>query len=252
MLKLLRIREGSFVPMDEFTFADAYRLETGTTRSFYESFLRGLVHKHNNLMTSIQGFSSLVLLEGGLSDEVRENVEQILHSVRQATAMNSAVLAAGIGRKLDLAPTDFAAFAAYWRSKASDLCEESGVPLEMRMAEGLPRVMADRDKLTELFTHLLTNAAEAAARVPEGSVSVELAVAAEEPGRVDLTIRNRSEAMDERAVREAFLPFDRAAPGEHFGIGLTIAAVLAGDMGMRLGLKHAEGVTTARLSMAAV
>ena len=41
--------------MADFIFADNYRLDESPTRNFYELFLKGLVHKHNNLMGVIQG-----------------------------------------------------------------------------------------------------------------------------------------------------------------------------------------------------
>lgn len=236
--------------MDDFIFADAYRLEEGPTKSFYEGFLRGFVHKHNNLMTSIQGFASLALLDERLSGDTRENLEQILHSVKEATDLNGVALATGIGRKLDLAPTSLDDLLGYWNRKAVESSEEAGVPCQIDFPAGLPPVLADRDKLTELYSHLLANAVEGAARV-SGGVELSLAAAGERGERVDLVLRNASPPLDERALREAFEPFDRAAPGGHHGVGLTAAAILAGGMGMRLGLGHSDGTTTAWLTMPA-
>jgi len=245
--------ESLFAAMAEFIFADDYCLDEGRTRRFYEAFLKGLVHKHNNLMGVIQGFSSLILYDEGISDEVRENAQQMQDSAKTATHLHRDVLLAAGCSPCERSAVSLDELMNYWKQKAEEVCEESGVTLQFSTRDELPAVTGEGAKLTEIFTHLVRNAAEAAAEAASGAVAVDLFPPGEaSPGNnVDLFIRNTSEPMDEEALRQALAPFESSKGSDHFGIGLTVAAVLAGQMGMRLGLNHADGTTTAWLAMPA-
>lgn len=237
--------------MADFVFADDYRLEKGSTRSFYEMFLKGLVHKHNNLMGVIQGFSSLILYDDSINAEVRDSAQQMQDTARVASDLNQQVLtSAGIGR-VEEETVDLAGRLAYWRSKAEEICAAAGVSVQANFREDLPPVRADGNKLNDVVIPLLQNAAEAAAGVGGGSVAIDIFPPGEaSPGNtVDLFIRNSSEELDAAALEKAFEPFHTTKGSEHFGIGLTAAAVLAGEMGVRLGLRYAEATTTAWLSI---
>jgi C4-dicarboxylate-specific signal transduction histidine kinase len=139
----------------------------------------------------------------------------------------------------------------YWTDKANEICGASGVNLQVNARDGLPPVAGDGGKLTDIFTQLIKNAAEGAAEVGGGTVAIDIFPPGEaSPGtNVDLFIRNSSHAMDAAALEKAFEPFHTTKGAEYFGIGLTTAAVLAGQMGMRLGLRHADSTTTAWLAM---
>lgn len=237
--------------MSDFVFADDYRLAPGPTRQFYELFLKGYVHKHNNLMGVIQGFSSLILYDDTINDEVRESAEQMQISAKAATDLNRDVLSAAGCARCDAAPMRIPDALAYWSSKAQEICAKGSVPFELNAKDGLPPVMADSTRLGELVFHLVRNAAEAATGFPGSPVVVDLFPpgTASEVGTVDLFVRNRSADIDAAGLRRCFQPFETSKGADHFGIGLTSAAVLAGDMGVRLGLRNADGIMTAWLAV---
>lgn len=237
--------------MADFFFADDYRLDQSPTREFYETFLKGFVHKHNNLMGVIQGFSSLILYDDSINDEVRESAQQMQDSSKIASSLNQEVLISAGCSRVDDGTASVGDLVTFWKDKAGEICQASGVGLIVNPREGLPRVKGDGSKLSEVFFNLVRNAAEAAAQVSGGSVAVDLFPPGEaSPGNnVDLFIRNTSVEMSEADVKKAFEAFHTSKGSEHFGLGLTTAAVISGQMGMRLGLRHADGTTTAWLAM---
>ncbi len=237
--------------MPDYVFADDYRLGQSPTRQFYELFLKGFIHKHNNLIGVIQGFSSLILYEDSINAEVRESAEQMQTAAKAATELNREVLAASGCARCDPAPIRLADVLPYWRSKSEEICGALGAGFVLDAGENLPIVRADSTRLADVYFHLLRNAAESAAAFPGSSVSAELRAPAEASpeGTVDLFVRNRSVPLDESVLRRCFLPFESSKGGDHFGIGLTSAAILSGDMGLRLGLRCAEGVVTAWLAL---
>ncbi|MDF2374815.1 MAG: ATP-binding protein [Verrucomicrobiales bacterium] len=237
--------------MADFFFADDYRLDQSPTREFYDTFLKGLVHKHNNLMGVIQGFSSLILYDESISEEVRDSAQQMQDSSKMASALNQEVLVSAGCSRCDDGSASVGDLMTFWKDKAGEICQVAGVGLQVTPRDGLPRVNGDGGKLSEIFFHLVRNAAEAAAEVSGGSVAIDLFPPGEaSPGEnVDLFVRNTSVTMTEEAVKKAFEPFHTSKGSEHFGLGLTTASVLSGQMGMRLGLRHADGTTTAWLAM---
>ncbi|MEM9017816.1 MAG: HAMP domain-containing sensor histidine kinase, partial [Verrucomicrobiota bacterium] len=237
--------------MADFIFADKYRLEKGVTRDFYETFLKGLVHKHNNLMGVIQGFSSLILYDDGISNEVRDSAQQMQDSAKIASELNREVLIAAGCSHFEEGQFSLTDMMPFLQGKAEEACNGPGVALQVSPIESLPPVRGDGGKFTQIFEHLIRNAAEAAASTSGGSVAIDAFPPgqASPGGTVDLFIRNTSEELDEEAICNAFVPFETTKGSDHFGLGLTTAAVLAGEMDMRLGLRHADATTTAWVAM---
>lgn len=237
--------------MADFIFADDYRLEEGPTRHFYEEFLKGLVHKHNNLMGVIQGFSSLILYDDGISGEVRESAQQMQDAAKTASDLNRDVLTSSGCSRCDSDSVSLDAVSAYWTSKAEEACNEASVSLQVNFRKGLPAIAGDSGKLGEVFTQLIKNAAEAAVATPSSSVAIDVFPPGEASpgGTVDLFIRNTSVEMTAESLKESFVPFHTTKGAEHYGLGLTTAAILAGQMNIRLGLRYADGTTTAWLAM---
>lgn len=237
--------------MADFVFADEYRLEPGPTRRFFEHFLKGFVHKHNNLIGVVQGFSGLILIDDSIPTEIRESTEQMQNAARVATVLNREVLGASGCARCEPGAVRLADLLPFWKSKAEEIAASSGVSLAFRVSETLPPVAGDSTRLGEVFFHLVRNACEASAGFPGSAVEIDLLApgAGSNQGTVDLFLRNRSADLDEGALRRSFQPFESSKGSEHFGLGLTAAAVLAGDMGLRLGLRSAEGTVTAWLAL---
>jgi signal transduction histidine kinase len=151
--------------MADFLYADDFRLGQSPTRRFYEFFLKGYIHKHNNLMGVIQGFSSLILFDDSINEEVRESAEQMQTSAKAATDLNREILGATGCARCEIAPMRIPDALTYWKGKAEDICAPLGFAAEWNVREPLPPVLADSTRLGEVFFHLMRNAAEAAAGV---------------------------------------------------------------------------------------
>ena len=237
--------------MAEFVFADDYQLEEGKTRAFYETFLKALVHKNNNLLGVIQGFSSLVLYDDGISGDVRESTEQMHEASKSGSDLNKVVLQAGGCANTSAELIDLSNLLVFWKGKCDDICKATNVTMQFNAEEGLPQVRGDASQLSEILVCLINNAAESASEFPNGTVALDLFPPGKaSPGNnVDLFIRNTSKDLDEAALKNALIPFESSKGNDHFGLGLTTAAVMCGDLGIRLGLRSTEGTMTAWMSI---
>ncbi|MDA7922322.1 hypothetical protein N9B21_01945 [Verrucomicrobiales bacterium] len=239
--------------MADFVFADDYQLEEGKTRAFYETFLKALVHKNNNLLGVIQGFSSLVLYNDDISADVRESTDQMHEASKSGSDLNKVVLQAGGCSTTSQEMIDLSNLLVFWKGKCQDICTASNVSLQFNAEEGLPKVRGDASQLSDILVCMINNAAESAKNFPNGTVALDLFPPGKaSPGNnVDLFIRNTSADLEESAIKNYFVPFESSKGNDHFGLGLTTAAVICGDLGIRLGLRASEGTMTAWLSIPA-
>ncbi len=237
--------------MAEFVFADDYRLESGRNRSFYEKFITGLVHKNNNLMGAVQGFGSLLLAEEKLPKAFRESIEQMDAAARSASNLNRRVLTAAGFARVDMGPSRLTDMYRFFHQKAETICRKSGVTCQFNTQPKLPPVMLDTQKFSEIFEELVLNAAEAAALVESKNTVIDFFSPGEatNTGNVDVFIRNTSPEIYPHRIETMFEGFHTTKGSDHFGIGLTIAAVLCGQMRLRLGLSYDQGIMTTWMSI---
>lgn len=241
-------------PSQSFVFADHLVLDESPTRNFYKEFLQGLIHKNNNMLGVVQGFSSLILMDDDVSQSVRDNVQQMKESAHQSTELARGILTTAGCARVQIEDTDLNASFPYFEQVTKSLCDEHGVGLQFNRPEGLPIIQADGNRLNEILRELTQNAAEAAgAMTPKGEVAIDVFPPGEafEGNNVNIFIRNSSESIPAENVMKMFTPFEGTKGNDHEGNGLTTAAILAGQMGIRLGLRNADGTTTVWLSIPA-
>ncbi len=241
----------------QFVFADHLTLDESPTRDFYKDLLRGLAHKNNNVLAVVQGFSSLILMSDDLDENTRENVQQMRDSSQHAATLSGErILTASGCARISAQPIQLAEYLPLMEGSLRQICERNKVGFTMTLGENLPRVSADTSRLKELLVELMNNAAEAAAEAPGGLVQLDIlppgVVSPIEENRLDMIFRNNGASISEERLTEVFRPFYSTKGSHHFGIGITTAGVLAGQMKMRLGITSGEGLTTVWVSAPAV
>lgn len=242
------------VRKEDFLFADHLVLDDSPTRDFYKDLLRGLAHKNNNVLAVVQGFSSLILMEEGLDADTTESVRHMRQAAQSSSDLSERVLTAGGVARISKQALRLEDFFPLMEERMRSICDKRGVMMSLTVARGLPPVEADTSRLKELILELVRNAAEAAATAGVGQVQIEVLGARDwfpEEGRsrVHLIVRNNGAHIPEEKLAEVFRPFHTTKGSGHFGIGLTSAGVVAGQMGMRLGIASEPGQTTVWLSM---
>jgi len=238
----------------DFHFADLLILDDSPTRSFYKSLLQGLIHKNNNTLGVIQGFATLISMEDGLNEEMTENIGHMRHSITNSSELAKLILTAGGCANVDSEPADISVMLPYLEQTSKAICDKLGATLQFNQAASLPSVFADTGRFQELVRELIKNAAEATVESGQGEVVIDVlppgSVSPSENERVDIFVRNTCKDIEPDKLKKVFEPFYTTKDNSHYGIGLTTAGVLAGQMKMRLGLRSSEGTTTAWLSIA--
>lgn len=102
-----------------------------------------------------------------------------------------------------------------------------GIRLTEAIAPDLPPVMGAAIRFEELVANLLANAMQALEPAPPTGGEIELAIAAEAPDRVVLTVADNGPGFDPALAEHLFEPFfSTKPPGASMGLGLSIARTI--------------------------
>lgn len=239
---------------DGYFFAPATPLGKGSVRAYYERLLKGLGHHLNNQTSVVHGFASLLLMRDDLSEETRENLIHIKRSGEESSLLVGRVLTLTGHSRASPVSLQVNAFFRMLDGSLRQLFATAGVPLEIQVQPNLPAIECDPSQLRELLFEILRNACEAAAS-GGGQVAIDVFAPGKltpaDERRVDLFIRNSGAGFPPEMGESSFEPFVSGKQGGHFGLGLCVAAVLASDIGARLGIAANDGTTRVWLSIPA-
>ena len=144
----------------------------------------GVAHDFNNLLTGILGNASLCLYSAGPDSEIYSMLQEILGAGERAAILTRQLLAyAGKGR--------FVATSLSLNNLVRDTATSSQLPkpngpvaIELDLGADVPMIDGDAGQLRQVILGLLTNAAEAMAGTPRGTVLIRTSTRMIEEGEV--------------------------------------------------------------------
>jgi PAS domain S-box-containing protein len=192
-------------------------------------FVSTVSHEMRTPMTSIKGYADLMLL--GAAGAMNENQRRFLGIIK-ANADRLTVLVndlLDIGRieggrvELDVKPLPFEELVDYVTNSLKGKIEEKGLKLSINLPPDLPHVMADRDRVIQILTNLVSNAHQYTK--PGGSITVR-AAQAESVVQVDVSDTGIGIAPENQTkVFDRFFRADDPDVQEFSGTGLGLAIV---------------------------
>jgi len=204
-------------------------------------FIAGISHELRTPMTSIKGYTDLIFkgLAGDINEEQRKFLSTIKSNADRLTALiddliDLAQLEEGPGR-LDLKPLQLEEIIReainLWRQPI----EEKGLTLEVDVAEGLPEVRGDRERIARVLTNLLSNAFQYT--LPGGRIALSVSLG-EGVLQVDVTDTGIGIAPeDQDRVFDRFYRADHPVvqrESDGAGLGLALAKMFVEMHGGRL------------------
>ncbi|HEV8267920.1 MAG TPA: ATP-binding protein, partial [Thermoanaerobaculia bacterium] len=211
----------------------------------------GIAHDFNNLMTTVIGFSDLLLSRVGDDERLSVDLLEIRHAGERAAALTKQLLAFSRQQAREPKVLDLNAVI---RDHARMLERLVGRDVEVltKLAAGLPPIKADADQLEQVLGNLAMNAGDAMPRggrlsiethaldVPEASSPFPSFVP---PGRfVELLVSDSGRGMDEEVKRRAFEPFfTTKEKGKGAGLGLSTVYGIVKQSGGYVTIESAAG-----------
>ena len=194
-------------------------------------FAGGVAHDFDNLLTAIQGYTSLLLRDLRPGDPQRDGLEEIRQSSERAAGLTRQILAFGRRHAAESGPVDVNQLIGNLVRLLPPLIGDD-LALVTVLAPSTGMVRADPGHLEQVVMNLVTNARDA---MPHGG-RLTIATANEHvtdydlraspelpPGRyVLVTVRDTGTGIDPAALPSIFEPFfTTKEPGRGLGLGLA-------------------------------
>ena len=205
-----------------------------------------LAHELNQPLTAIRNFSGVVLRRldavGPLADSLREPLEMIAQQALRAGEIVHRVRGfVRKGRPVTVPVAIGSVVRSVVRFMQPDL-GASNVRVVVDLAEGLPRVLADRVQLEQVLANLIRNAIDAMAALA-GERVLRISARPGADGCVELAVADQGPGLAEAIRADPFLPFATTKP-DGVGLGLPICRTIVENHGGRLWVEHSSPAGT--------
>ena len=191
----------------------------------------GIAHDFNNILTTIAGYSEMVLDQIGTDKPISNDLIEIRKATDRAAQLTRQLLAFSRQQVLRVADIDVNEVVWAMRGMLQRLIGED-VIVEIKLTDALPPIRADRIQLEQVLMNVAANARDA---MPQGGQFViETGPGTGEdivaltglralPGRyVKMTMSDTGVGMDERTQQHLFEPFFTTKElGKGTGLGLA-------------------------------
>ena len=218
----------------------------------------GIAHNFNNALSTVLGYSDLLLADLALDDPRRADVEEIRHAALRSAELTKQLLA--FSRQQLLRPTELRlSEIALGMERTMRTMLRDDLTLSLALAPDTPPVIADRPQLERVLLNLVLNARDATAGLPDADVRIETrSELLAEPDRTRpgvempageyavLVVRDTGRGMNSQVQSRAFEPFfTTRRSGEALGLGLSTAYGIVKQSGGFIWLDSEPGVGTA-------
>ncbi len=191
----------------------------------------GIAHELNNPLTTVTGFTELVLGELPAEDSNRSDLEMVLKEARRARDVVRRLLDFSRRSESERTRVDLNQLVNDALSLTKHLLHTSGVQLQLQLADKLPWVSVDRNQIKQVFLNLFHNALQA---MPNGGIlRVETRLAERDRQQwVTAVVADTGYGISEVDKERIFEPFftTRASQGGT-GLGLSVTYGIVSDHG---------------------
>jgi two-component system, LuxR family, sensor kinase FixL len=206
-----------------------------------EQFVYTVSHDLKSPLVTILGFVGVLNedVADGRLDEVERSVERIERAARHMSDLIGDLLELSrIGRASHtLMEIDIGTVVRQVLDRVEEQVAAAGVQVELQ--EPLPRVMADRSRIAQVFENLLTNAIKYGSCGPSPSIQIGAETAAHE---VRLFVRDNGPGIEPEYHEKIFGLFQRLdTRQEGTGVGLALVARVMDVHGGRVWVESAAG-----------
>jgi len=210
-------------------------------------FVANVSHELKTPLTSIQGFAQAILDDTADTPEARKQAARIIYNEsarmhRMAlNLLDLARLEAGTA-DLKMSVVDIGALLRAIVEKFTPQATKAGVDLQVNVPDNFPTLIADGDRLAQVFTNLVDNALKFTPANGRVTLSAKQAGAEMELSVTDSGIGVESEALARLFDRLYQVDSSRAGGESHgAGLGLAIVKEIVQAHGGKIGVRSQVG-----------
>lgn len=199
----------------------------------------GIAHEVNNQLGAALGYLQLAREENLFPEEAVEYVARIEERMRQAAKIVNEVREFGAPRLPTFQPLQIKEIIQV----TMDLMRVRGTPANItishELSDGLPPVLGDANRLTQVFLNLLLNAQEA--MLGGGEIRIQSRRAWDQ---VQITVADTGEGIAAENLPHIFEPFFTTKPGRGMGMGLAVSYRIVKEHGGNIEVQSQKGQGT--------
>lgn len=212
---------------------DRHRLELQLLQaeklSAIGQLVAGVAHELNNPMTSIKGFTELLLRRKDLDDDARTDLNYIHNQAERAARIVTNLLTFAREHQPQRVSVDINKVIDDTLSLHSYHLRVDNVKVNRQLEPTLPSTVADPYQLQQVFLNLIGNAHQAMAEKGGGTLSVK---SERVDGEIKVTISDTGSGIPQHLLGRIFDPFFTTKPvGKGTGLGLSICYNILQDHG---------------------
>lgn len=218
------------IPMNTFVMdPQRARLIQSDKMSAAGNLLAGIVHELNNPLTTILGFSELLLGEGKIADEGR--LEKIRSEAERSVRIIQNVLRLVRGDDGQTQVVDINEMIRRTVEVAEYQARLNRIQFELNLSEKMPKVLAHTGELTQVLLNLVTNAIQAISTIGiSGKIQIDCGVFHD---RVRVSVMDDGPGIplsDLRCIFEPFFTTKETGTGLGLSLSQRIVHELGGDL----------------------
>jgi two-component system cell cycle sensor histidine kinase/response regulator CckA len=196
----------------------------------------GVAHDFNNILTTISGYSELVLMSLEADSPLRAEMQEVLAASERAAKLTRQLLAFSRRQVFELRVLDLNEVVRGVESMLRRLIGEN-IRVQLALADGVRRVRADAGQIEQVLMNLAVNARDA---MPNGGIiSIATRAAA---GSTELVFADDGEGMTPEVRARAFEPFFTTnEQGKGTGLGLATVYGIVQQTGGSVELETSPG-----------
>jgi len=184
--------------------------------------IAGVAHEINNPLTSIVGFSELMLLKPDLDEEVRQEIESILQEAERTGRIVKNLLTFARKYRPEKKPCRIGEIVESVLELRSYEIKVSRIEVQNRIDAGLPLLMADPNQLRQVFLNMINNAIQALQEV-QGRRVLSMEAAARGDG-IEISFTDTGPGIRADILPKIFDPFFTTKEvGKGTGLGLSVS-----------------------------
>ena len=210
-----------------------YQLQQAQKMEAIGTLAGGIAHDFNNILSVIIGYTELILMNGDVAGEVRQNLKEIFSASKHARDMVKQILAFSRQNKQERKPIQVAHIA-----KEAIKMLQASLPTTISIQHHIEKdtgvIEADPTQIHQVLMNLCTNAAHAinekdgVLEIHLGNIDLDQKAAADIPGLktgsyLKLSVKDSGEGIHPEVQQHIFNPyFTTKEKGEGTGLGLAV------------------------------
>ncbi|OPZ07116.1 MAG: Blue-light-activated protein [candidate division BRC1 bacterium ADurb.BinA292] len=206
--------------------------------------IMGVSHHLKNILSGLRGSSMLMErgLETGDLCRVRELWPVFQRNTERMSRLADEMLNYARLQRLELAPVDPGELSGEVLENQRSLAEQRRVSLEAELAEPLPRLLCDRNRMYDALLNLVCNAVDACDDVGGGRVGIQVRYL-EQERQIEICVHDNGRGIDEETLARIFNPFFTTKGSKGTGLGLAVVQKTVHEHGGRIEVTSRPGRT---------